>query len=150
MSTATIADLPAVLELERLGFDSAQRWSAASWRAEIEGERRRVLVHGGTGAGLLAVAGFTVLGEDAELLRVVVHPDHRGTGLGRDLVERGKRWAIGQGARRMLLEVRHDNRPALGLYGSTGFAPIARRADYYGAGLDAVVMVCDLVEGELK
>ena len=43
-------------------------------------------------------------------------------------------WAIselfGKGARRLLLEVRHDN-PALGVYRAAGFAEIGRRCGYY-------------------
>ena len=51
------------------------------------------------------------------------------------------------GARRVLLEVEESNGPARALYAATGFAAVARRADYYGPGRHAVVMGRDLGEG---
>ena len=44
------------------------------------------------------------------------------------------------GAGRMLLEVEVDNTSALALYDRFGFAPVGRRADYYGPGHHALVM----------
>ena len=41
---------------------------------------------------------------------------------------------------RWLLEVRDDNAPALRLYDKHGFTTIDRRADYYGAGVDALIL----------
>jgi ribosomal protein S18 acetylase RimI-like enzyme len=52
----------------------------------------------------------------------------------------GLQWAIREGAARMVLEVEHDNEPAIALYRGYGFRPIAARADYYGPGADAVIM----------
>lgn len=138
ISIATPADLPELLELEAQGFQPGQRWSAASWASELDAADRLVLVS--REAGLLAAASFSVLADTAELLRVVVRPDQTGRGLGRRLVQLGQQWAADLGAERMLLEVRHDNEPALALYRRTGFTAIARRADYYGPGFDAVVM----------
>ena len=48
--------------------------------------------------------------------------------------------AAERGAERMMLEVADTNEPALAFYAVSGFAEIARRRDYYGRGVDAVVM----------
>ena len=143
VSTANRNDLDALLSLEESGFDRPQRWSAASWVSELDATGRLVLVSRDS-AGIEAVACFSVLYDTAELLRVIVAPDHRGHGVARRLVSVGKEWAEAAGADRMLLEVRRDNAPALALYGSSGFQAILRRRDYYGAGHDAVVMECAL------
>lgn len=143
MAPATVDDLESLLGLESTGFDAPERWSRDSWAAELDADQRLVVVSREVGR-VGAVACFSVLDETAELLRVVVAPDCRGRGTARRLVGAGKDWAQARGARRMLLEVRPDNEPALAVYRATGFQPIARRKDYYGTGRHAVVMECEI------
>ena len=143
LAAASREDLDAICELEILGFEPVEQWSSDSWAAEIGRDLRLVLVNR-TGEQVDGVACFSVLDETAELLRVIVAPSSRGNGLGTTLVEAGQAWARQAGAQRMMLEVRHDNEPALAVYRATGFTPIARRNDYYGTGRHAVVMECQL------
>ena len=56
------------------------------------------------------------------------------------LVLGGVDWARRRGTTRLLLEVHHGNAPAIALYRSHGFQPVARRDNYYGAGEHADVM----------
>jgi ribosomal protein S18 acetylase RimI-like enzyme len=44
----------------------------------------------------------------------------------------------------MMLEVKVDNSDAIGLYESLGYSKLNVRKDYFGAGLDALVMRLDL------
>ena len=136
-------DLDAIMALERDGFDPASRWSDASWRAELTRPDRCVLVDR-DGTVVRGVAAFQVVAEVADLHRVVVASDRRGRGIARALVGAGLAWAAGRRARHMLLEVEHDNAPALALYRRLGFAELTRRKDYYGAGRHALVMRRDL------
>ena len=53
-------------------------------------------------------------------------------------------WATAQGSIAMMLEVKVDNFQAIGLYESLGYSKLNIRKDYFGAGLDAVVMRLDL------
>lgn len=135
---ATCGDLDAIVALEAAGFDHAG-WSREAWAAEVDADGRRTLV-AREATGIVGVASFSVLFETAELLRVVVAPQHRGLGIGRRLAEAGLSWASAHGAQRMMLEVEQGNAPARGLYTRLGFATIATRHDYYGAGLPALVM----------
>ena len=48
----------------------------------------------------------------------------------------------------MMLEVRRDNSPAIGLYRRFGFETISQRPNYYGGGIDALVMSVDLPRAE--
>jgi ribosomal-protein-alanine N-acetyltransferase len=52
------------------------------------------------------------------------------------------------GARRMLLEVRPDNEPAVALYRRLGFAAVTTRRDYYGPGAHALVMLRPLRDAD--
>jgi N-acetylglutamate synthase len=58
---------------------------------------------------------------DLGLSNIVVHPDARGRGLGRRLVEALVAWGAGAGAARAYLQVRDTNAAAIGLYRSMGF-----------------------------
>ncbi|GAA2179260.1 ribosomal protein S18-alanine N-acetyltransferase [Brooklawnia cerclae] len=142
ISAVTTADLPALVALEESGFDKGERWSMESWRAELDAPDRLVVMSHSMGR-VEAAASFRVVGDTAELLRIVVAPECRRRGAAGRLLQLGLEWAEAAGADRMLLEVRDDNSPALALYRRAGFEPIARRQNYY-PGHDAVVMELEL------
>lgn len=131
------SDLSAVIELES-SFEHP--WSEESWRAELVGDGRFVLVARRDAGDIVGVACFQLVDDVADLHRIVVAPDQRRLGLARVMLVSGLRWAISQGASRMLLEVEHTNEPAIVLYRGYGFREVARRADYYGPGEDALVL----------
>lgn len=144
ISAAQAVDLDAVLTLEESGFDAGQRWSRDSWQAELDNPDRLVLVRHDARGQVVGVATFSLADDVADLLRVIVEPGSRGRGVGSSLVRAGMEWAKAVGARRMLLEVRPDNHPAMRTYARLGFALLNRRRDYYGAGIDALVMAVKL------
>ena len=88
------------------------------------------------------IVGFimlTTLYETMELLYLVVDEKARGLGYGTALVN----YAIdnkNNGVNRMILEVRNNNNPAIGLYQKLGFKEINRRYNYYGDNIDAIIM----------
>lgn len=129
------ADLTEIMALEA-SFDV--EWSAESWREEIEGEGRLVLI--ARDAGIVGVACFQLIEDVADLHRIVVAPGHRRLGLARVMLVAGLQWAIARDASRMLLEVEADNDAALALYRGYGFRPLTRRPGYYGEGRDALVL----------
>ncbi|HNV13016.1 MAG TPA: GNAT family N-acetyltransferase, partial [Dermatophilaceae bacterium] len=66
---------------------------------------------------------------------------YRGTGLGDRLLGDLLGRASAAGAQSVLLEVRADNAPALGLYGRHGFEQVSVRRRYYQPGdVDALVL----------
>lgn len=144
ISSATVADLDAIHLLEQSGFDRAQQWSREAWRAELENADRLVLVRHDARGQVVGVATFSLAADMADLLRVIVAPDSRGRGIGGSLVRAGMDWAKAVGARRMLLEVEPGNAPAVRTYEKLGFSTLDRRRDYYGTGLDALVMAVKL------
>ena len=50
------------------------------------------------------------------------------------------KWAMEEGSIAMMLEVKTDNVEAISLYETLGYAKLNVRKDYFGNGLDALVM----------
>lgn len=130
-------DLPAIMDLERAGFIAAEAWSERSWQSELVADGRRVLT-----ARAHRLLGVITLQSDreAELLRLVVAPAARRQGVGAALVRAGVEAVGFAGARAVLLEVRWDNEAAIALYQRLGFEQLAARSNYYGPGVDALIL----------
>lgn len=133
--------LDGILALERDGFSTGEQWSRNAWAEELAADDRLVLAHTAADGEVVGVANFGCVEDMADLHRVVVQRDVRGRGVATQLIRAGIEWAEALGASRMLLEVRTDNDPAVELYSRLGFDRISLRRDYYGPGLDAVVML---------
>ena len=132
------ADLDAIMALERAGFGEPERWSERSWLGELVADHHRVLV--ARSSQTLGVITWSVTGELAELLRLVVAPAHRRTGIGTRLVEAGVEAVRSAGARAAMLEVGYTNEPAIALYSRLGFEQLRVRDNYYGPGRHALVL----------
>ena len=144
MSIVRMTDLDAVMAIEQASFDSV--WSRSSWAEEIvPADHRLTLVAGDDEVAAVATFhGFDV----ADLDRIMVTPTARGRGLAGELLSRGLDWATSRGCRTMMLEVRRDNDPAICLYRRFGFETISQRPNYYGGGVDALIMSVDLPRTE--
>ena len=109
---------------------------AAAWNRQVY---EQILAHQGGSFCLIAeqeggVVGFVcfrVVSEDAELLNLAVQPSSRRQGVGAHLVKQTLQEVGGMGAKRIFLEVREANHPALRLYEHLGFELVGRRRGYY-------------------
>ena len=107
--------------------DMATKPGLSELIAHVEGAVGLFLIEDDAGkplAALMAVRFSELVG----LFEVVVHPDMRGHGFGRQIVADALAWARHGGARRAWLQVVSDNEPALGLYRSLGFEEVYRYA----------------------
>ncbi|MDO4413165.1 ribosomal protein S18-alanine N-acetyltransferase [Cutibacterium sp.] len=140
--TANPTDLDAIIAVEQASFDSSHQWSRTSWAEEISPVCHRLTLVTGDEevTGVATFHGFDV----ADLDRIMVRPVARRQGLAAELLSRGFEWASSRGCRTMMLEVRRDNDPAISLYRRFGFETISQRSNYYGSGVDALVMSVDL------
>ena len=102
--------------------------------------------HGAIGpSAIRGYAGFWYDGEDAEIMTIGVAKAHQRQGIAAAMLACLVGKAREQGARRMLLEVRVDNEPALALYRRFGFERMGLRKRYYQPeGIDAYTMSLDL------
>jgi ribosomal-protein-alanine N-acetyltransferase len=128
-------DIEQLMIIERLCYDNP--WPEEAFEEEIVQEE--------VGLGLVAedeglIVGFLtgmVVVDEFHLHNIAVHPDFRGRGIGRELLESIQSWCEDNDMRRILLEVREDNEIARHLYLSIGYEAVGTRKDYYGPGQDA-------------
>ena len=92
--------------------------------------------------------------DEAELLTIAAHPDHRRKGLAQNLMQSWTQAAAARGARTAFLEVAADNAGAIALYLRCGFVETGRRKGYYArpdAGrVDALLFARDLTDREMS
>lgn len=139
---ASPADLAGLVSLERVAFSDP--WSEAQLAEALASPQCLALVidTGGSLAGYLI--GRVVL-DEAEILTLAVHPDHRRHGLGRRLLLAAMAWMSERGVRSVWLEVRVSNIGAQALYTGAGFTPSGVRRGYYRRPMeDALVLTRDL------
>jgi ribosomal-protein-alanine N-acetyltransferase len=135
------ADLPQVMELERLAFP-VEPWTPGLFLHELKLDFSRVELARTADAKrrLVGYACWWLVGDEIHILNLAVHPDAQRRGLGRALVQRVLDDAAAHAATSVSLEVRHDNAPGESLYRAMGFTQIGRRKNYYGKGIDALIM----------
>lgn len=71
--------------------------------------------------GFLAVLPLRGWSDHVGEIRLVVHPDHRGAGLGRTLARYALREAVGRGLAKVQVEVVADQEPLLAMFTGLGF-----------------------------
>ena len=133
-------DIPVLVSLDRELFPYSP-WSAGQYREEISAPTRLFVVALDDASRVIGYAGiFAPGGAEADVLTVGVVPMHRGQGIARELMARITKWAMEEGSIAMMLEVKTDNVEAISLYESLGYSKLNVRKDYFGSGLDALVM----------
>lgn len=132
-------DAAAVEAVEKACFSVP--WSRESFWREAQNQRTayRLAVDEKTGR-VAGYVGCWVIDDEAQITNVAVHPDYRGQGISRRLLENLIAVIRERGAERLTLEVRPSNTAALNLYTSLGFVDCGRRPHYYEDGEDAIIM----------
>lgn len=131
ISPLTIADLEQVMEIEPVAFGS-HHWTKQSFMNELlnpsgyyyaarEAETERVLGY----------SGFWLIGEEAHITTLAVHPDYRRLYVGERLLINDIIQSRKVGADWVTLEVRISNDSAQRLYGKYSFRSLGVRRNYY-------------------
>jgi ribosomal protein S18 acetylase RimI-like enzyme/predicted double-glycine peptidase len=125
-------DLAALVALEEAAFDQ-DRISRRQFRHLLTRANAAVLLaldaHGRTLGDVVLL--FSRGTATARLYSIAVHPQARGRGVARALVEAAEAEAWRRERAWMRLEVRKDNRASLGLFESLGYRRFGEHADYY-------------------
>ena len=141
---ANAFDLPGFVSLDNELFPYSP-WSASQYKEEFSAPTRHFVVALDETESIIGYAGVFAPGRaEADVLTVGVIPSQRGKGIARQLMAQITDWARQQGSTAMMLEVKVDNLEAIGLYDSLGYSKLNIRKDYFGAGLDALVMRLEL------
>ena len=133
----TVADLPQVDALEVQAFPSPR--STTFYRQEVTQNQyaNYRVIHAvpipasGGDALVVAYGGYWLMGDDAHIIAIAVHPDWRKRGLAEWLMVELAAHASHQGAQMVTLEMRAGNRAADALYRKLGFQEVGRRKRYY-------------------
>lgn len=140
-------DLPILVSMEKILFADSP-WSMGQFKEEFKGVPRThfftVAVNEENQIVGYAAVMVAAPGIEADVLTVGVLPEHRKSGIGTAFMEQLENWATDKEANAMMLEVGVENAGAIALYESLGYIKISERKNYYGAGLDALVMRKDL------
>jgi ribosomal protein S18 acetylase RimI-like enzyme len=140
---AEMRDVDGLAAFEELVFhDEPHRISRRQWRYLVERPSGEVAVADGGGE----ILGVLVLNHrrgspNVHVHSIGVHPGARRRGIARLLLRRAEAFARRAGAQRLILEVRRDNRAAIGLYQTKGYEADAVLPSYYGIGEDGLRMV---------
>ncbi len=144
LRTGTAKDLDHLVRLEAGGFADDQ-FSRDQLRYLLVKANSTVLILEHEGA----VAGAAIMlwrnGSDiGRLYSIVIDPGFHGRGLGRKLLEACEESALEHGCRSVSLEVRADNKPAIGLYKANGYQITDSLIGYYSDGSNGIRMVREL------
>lgn len=136
------------MELEATA--GSYRWTRSDWQSSFDNDQCFKLRQGGA---IKAVAAFSVVFDEANLLNIAVHKSAQRKGLARQLLSECLAQYAEQGIKHCFLEVRRSNRPAINLYEQLGFHCIGERKDYYpvkGGREDALVLLCRLQQKDTQ
>lgn len=126
-----VRDLPSVMEIESRSFPNP--WHESTFRGEIQHRPISfpLVIVQDTLDRVVGYVIFWLIGEEAQINNIAVHPDFRRLGI----AERVLRQVIAQlrssGATLVTLEVRPSNTGAQTLYRKLGFRMIGLRKGYY-------------------
>lgn len=153
VNQSQIPEEAAITQIAALETDLFGRgaWSEESVRQEFHASARVYLIDieddsaNSENPIIRGYAGYWYDGDDAEIMTIGVGRPFQRRGIAASLLESLVGSARRQGAKRMLLEVRVDNAPALALYERFGFTRMGLRKRYYQPeGIDAYTMSLDL------
>jgi N6-L-threonylcarbamoyladenine synthase len=136
------------MQIEKACFGN-DAWSKSNMKSELVAPHTTYVV-AEQGDEVIGYAGLSKLATStsSDIQTIAVSDSHRGSGIGRALMQSLLGVAKKQGAKDVLLEVREDKPTPQALYGSLGFVAIDRRENYYQPdGVAAIVMRLDLELG---
>ncbi|MBZ4672290.1 MAG: ribosomal-protein-alanine acetyltransferase [Deferribacteraceae bacterium] len=131
---ATLTDLEEIVKIENENYDTP--WSYESFLNELYSDKSTIYVYELEGE----ITGYVVLYiliDEIDIANISVKKEYQGCKIGSRLMEFVLNKYIGY---MFYLEVREDNMKAIALYEKFGFKSYSMRKDYYGRGINAILM----------
>jgi len=132
-------DVTRILEIERESFTPP--WTHGSFLRELYSDESFFAV----AVEEKTICGFVILrrvADEGELFRIAVDSNARRRGAADMLMRAALLYAGEVALRKIYLEVRSSNTPAIALYMKHGFTPAGRRKRYFDSPVeDAVIMI---------
>jgi ribosomal-protein-alanine N-acetyltransferase len=125
---ASNGDIDSIDEIEQHSFKSP--WPRDTFKAELLREWARLDV-ARAGGKLVAFCNYWLVTTELHILAIATHPDYRGRGIARHILDHVLGVARTAGCSLATLEVRRSNVPAINLYERAGFKTVHVRARYY-------------------
>lgn len=135
-------DILRISEIEKECFPQ-EPWSFQSLASGFETEAFfGVLAE--DGGEIAGYGGITAAADSADIDNIAVTEPYRNSGVGTQILNELCRAARDKGVKKVFLEVRVSNVPAMSLYLKSGFKGVYARTRYYSDGEDCLVMVKEL------
>lgn len=134
---AQIEDIEAIRALEMEAF--SHTWDELTYQREFKRADSLYTVAKIQNEVMASASIHWVL-DEAELVSIVVAPQHQGQGFARQLLGENLAFCQQQNLSWMTLEVKWNNPPAFKLYKHFGFSTVGSRKAYYRDGQDARIM----------
>ena len=131
-------DIDRIMELEKLCFSDA--WSEEMIREDVLENRISSYLVAEEEELPIGYIGYWTIPGECQINNVAIHPDYRGRGIAKNLIDKMLELTREAGVGLWTLEVRVGNEEAINLYKSKGFGVVGRRPNYYEDGEDAFLM----------
>lgn len=129
--------LEEVVEINNMSLTTP--WSFESLRNELYNKFCKYIVVK-TDNEVIGYAGLWLIIDEAHITNIAVHPDFRGQGVSKVLMDNILKICVELHIPSITLEVRENNSVARNLYNKYGFIEEGIRKNYYGENLNAVIM----------
>lgn len=131
--------IDSVLTIDTLCFPTP--WSRESFQKEIENNKFARYIIAKKEEVVIGYAGMWLILDEGHITNIAVHPEYRGIGAGKLLLEALIEICKIESVNSITLEVRKSNIVAQSLYKKYGFVDEGIRKEYYGDNReDAVIM----------
>ncbi|MGE5576238.1 MAG: ribosomal protein S18-alanine N-acetyltransferase [Syntrophothermus sp.] len=124
-----VADINPVWAIEKLSFSAP--WSKSAFHSELLENDKAVYLVARLGRQIVGYIGMWIVLDEGHITNLAVHPNYRGRGIGRQLLQAMAELGKMRGVRRLTLEVRISNIVAQQLYVKMGFVASGIRPRYY-------------------
>ena len=135
-------DLEQVMVIERTSFESP--WTKNNFFDEFKNSDLSTQLVMEVDGRIISFAIIWIIIDECHLANIAVHPDYRRRGVAEILLEKIIEIAREKKCKKIMLEVRKSNKPAMELYAKYRFEKVGIRKNYYNDGFmrqeDTVLM----------